>query len=87
MWTESGGPNEDGGLVPGHAYSVISAIKTSNGIQLLKIRNPWGQFEWTGDYSDNHHTWSKQLRSEVKPDFDTQDGTFWMSFQDFIKNF
>jgi hypothetical protein len=22
-WTETGGPTEEGGLVPGHAYSVI----------------------------------------------------------------
>jgi len=22
-WTETGGPNKAGGLVPGHAYSVI----------------------------------------------------------------
>jgi hypothetical protein len=22
-WTETGGPNQAGGLVPGHAYSVI----------------------------------------------------------------
>lgn len=24
-WTETGGPAETGGLVPGHAYSVIQA--------------------------------------------------------------
>ena len=42
MFTEGGsGPEQKGGLVPGHAYSVISAFEKL-GKQLLKIRNPWG---------------------------------------------
>ena len=58
LWTETGGPAEEGGLVPGHAYSVIQAIQTKEGVQLLQIRNPWGSFEWSGDYSDNHPSWT-----------------------------
>lgn len=41
MWTESGGADQKGGLVPGHAYSVISALEYKN-VKLLNIRNPWG---------------------------------------------
>lgn len=33
-WTEGGGPNKAGGLVPGHAYSVIQ-VKENKGHQLL----------------------------------------------------
>ena len=44
-WTETGGPSETGGLVPGHAYSVIQ-VKEAYGNQLINIRNPWGTFEW-----------------------------------------
>jgi hypothetical protein len=73
--------------VPGHAYSVITVLKTKEGIILLKIRNPWGQFEWSGSYSDNDKSWTKQLLSEVKPVFDKTDGTFWMCFEDFIQHF
>mmetsp|Transcript_14946 Transcript_14946/g.21324 ORF Transcript_14946/g.21324 Transcript_14946/m.21324 type:complete len:675 (-) Transcript_14946:2755-4779(-) len=29
------------GLVTGHAYAVLSAIKTSNGTRLLQLKNPW----------------------------------------------
>ena len=40
------------GLVPGHAYTLISARRLESGAhsgaQLLKIRNPWGNFEWGG---------------------------------------
>ena len=40
-WTEVGGPDKKGGLVPGHAYSVIK-IEEAMGNQLVNIRNPWG---------------------------------------------
>ncbi len=43
------------GLITGHAYSVTSANKvpTAEGtIDLLRIFNPWGATEWTGDWSD-----------------------------------
>jgi len=32
MWTETGGPSQEGGLVPGHAYSVITIMQTTEGI-------------------------------------------------------
>jgi hypothetical protein len=31
---------------------MIGAFDCGNGVKLLKIRNPWGKGEWTGDYSD-----------------------------------
>lgn len=37
--------DELGGLVSGHAYSVIQ-VKEYKGIKLLNLRNPWGNFEW-----------------------------------------
>ena len=43
------------GLVKGHAYSVTSAtMVTAKGkeVKLVRIRNPWGQKEWNGDWSD-----------------------------------
>ena len=56
-WTETGGPNKQGGLVPGHAYSVIQ-VKEYEDNKLLNIRNPWGSFEWDGAWSDNHENWT-----------------------------
>eukprot|EP00967_Tisochrysis_lutea_P080525 scaffold110628_cov30-Tisochrysis_lutea.AAC.4 len=52
--TEGGRPgDQEGGLVPGHAYSLISARKLHSGAEILKLRNPWGTFEWQGAWSDN----------------------------------
>lgn len=59
--TEYGGPPEqDGnnGLVPGHAYTVI-IIKEIKGNLLLNLRNPWGHFEWNGDWGDNSPLWTE----------------------------
>ena len=50
-WTEGGGTPVGGpGLVSGHAYSLIQARQTSDGHRLVQLRNPWGDFEWNGDW-------------------------------------
>ena len=85
-WTESGGPNKKGGLVPGHAYSVIRVVDAL-GHKLINIRNPWGQFEWDGDWGDSSPLWTQEVIDIVQPILDDKDGTFWMSFEDFIKMF
>jgi hypothetical protein len=45
------------GLHMKHAYSLIDVgeIKTTKGekVKLLRLRNPWGQGEWTGAWGDN----------------------------------
>jgi calpain-15 len=32
LWTENGGAQQDGGLVMGHAYSIITVVKTKEGV-------------------------------------------------------
>jgi calpain-15 len=39
--TKKEGRGRGGGLVPGHAYTVI-ALKEAYGNRLVNIRNPWG---------------------------------------------
>ena len=85
-FTEGDGPDQKTGIVGGHAYSVISC-KEYDGIRLLKIRNPWGSFEWGGAWSDNAPEWTQEYIDFFKPDFDTKDGTFWMCLEDFFKCF
>ncbi|XP_069464889.1 calpain-1 catalytic subunit-like [Ambystoma mexicanum] len=78
-------------LVKGHAYSV-TALKEVNyrgsQEQLIRIRNPWGQVEWTGAWSDNSSEWNEVDPSEKEEFYvKMEDGEFWMSFQEFLRQF
>ena len=77
-------------LVENHAYSVIAAklITLDNGKKekLIKIRNPWGFFEWNGDWSDKSKKWTEKTKQQVNF-VDKEDGTFWISFADYVKFF
>ena len=57
---------ENDGIVPGHAYSVLKVCETG-GFKLLCLRNPWGSFEWKGDWSDSSPLWRKHplMRSQL----------------------
>uniref|UniRef100_A0A669D8K7 Calpain 1, (mu/I) large subunit a n=1 Tax=Oreochromis niloticus TaxID=8128 RepID=A0A669D8K7_ORENI len=78
-------------LVKGHAYSVTGLKEVNfhgNNERLIRIRNPWGQVEWTGAWSDNSPEWD-QIDPSEREDLHLQmeDGEFWMSFSDFIRQF
>lgn len=84
--TTGEGKKPKAGLVPGHAYSIIQA-KEHDDIKLINIRNPWGKFEWDGDWSDKSDLWTKEMKDVFKPVLDDKDGSFWMSLQDFFPRF
>ncbi|KAK5887544.1 hypothetical protein CesoFtcFv8_016140 [Champsocephalus esox] len=88
------------GLVKGHAYSVTAVKKVRLGhgllayfknetISLIRMRNPWGQTEWKGAWSDTSEEWSKVGDMERGNLGITvaDDGEFWMSFSDWCKLF
>ncbi|CZR53429.1 uncharacterized protein PAC_03307 [Phialocephala subalpina] len=50
---------EERGLVSPHVYSVFRALET-HGKRLLLIRNPHGQGEWTGAWSDGSKEWTPE---------------------------
>lgn len=78
------------GIVAGHAYSILDVrdIINSQGnpARVLQIRNPWGKFEWNGEYSDSSNLWTPQQRQELKI-VAADDGIFWMKLEDFLKHF
>ncbi|CAF0703089.1 unnamed protein product [Brachionus calyciflorus] len=51
----------DKGLLPRHAYSVL-AVKEVMGYRLIQLRNPWGRYTWTGDWSENSKLWTPEIR-------------------------
>ena len=81
--------NKDG-IVQGHAYNILDVVEF-HGVQLLKLRNPWGEQEWKGDWSAESSMWKKYPAVASKCNFDkdrTQtDGVFWMLFKDFTSNY
>ena len=40
------------GLITGHAYSILKMTMTQDGKKFVQIRNPWGEHEWNGRFSD-----------------------------------
>ena len=54
------------GLLHGHAYSLLQTFKQKKtGLRLVQLKNPWGSFEWCGEYSDDSPLWTKKLKQEV----------------------
>mmetsp|Transcript_7350 Transcript_7350/g.13248 ORF Transcript_7350/g.13248 Transcript_7350/m.13248 type:complete len:822 (-) Transcript_7350:36-2501(-) len=89
VFTESGEkPEKNGvGLVAGHAYTMLAAKQTMAGIRLCQLRNPWGGFEWQGDWGDTSDLWTDEIKEELNVVLAEDDGTFWMCFNDLLKHF
>lgn len=87
-------PQEKMGLIDGHAYSIIQFHKVRRGafstsfFRMVQIRNPHGQTEWQGAWSDRNRAWSdyphvhQQLYGTSQR---VEDGAFWMQWEDFVK--
>ncbi|XP_075875005.1 calpain-2 catalytic subunit-like [Nelusetta ayraudi] len=78
-------------LVKGHAYSVTGAECVDHRgdmVQLIRIRNPWGQVEWNGSWSDNSSEW-RYVNDDDRARLTnrSEDGEFWMSFSDFLRQY
>ncbi|XP_028325370.1 calpain-2 catalytic subunit-like [Gouania willdenowi] len=78
-------------LVKGHAYSVTGAERVEyrgSPVELVRIRNPWGQVEWTGAWSDKSSEW-RYVNKEVSEGLHNrcEDGEFWMSFSEFKRKY
>uniref|UniRef100_A0A8C9SR00 Calpain 8 n=1 Tax=Scleropages formosus TaxID=113540 RepID=A0A8C9SR00_SCLFO len=78
-------------LVKGHAYSLTGAEEVhyqGSTVELVRLRNPWGEVEWTGPWSDSSEEWNRILPEEkAKLANAAEDGEFWMAYSDFIKQF
>ncbi|KAM6972818.1 calpain-9 [Aplochiton taeniatus] len=80
------------GLVKGHAYSITGVEQVTyrgRKVQLIRVRNPWGQVEWNGPWSDNSREWDAIDKAEKKrlTQNALEDGEFWMEFEDFKSNY
>uniref|UniRef100_A0A672G3X4 Calpain 9 n=1 Tax=Salarias fasciatus TaxID=181472 RepID=A0A672G3X4_SALFA len=79
------------GLVKGHAYSITGLEEVTyrgRKVKLIRIRNPWGQVEWNGPWSDKSSEWDYVDRADKSRILNnSEDGEFWMEFEDFKRNY
>lgn len=78
-------PGARDNIVPMHAYSIMEA-REIKGHRLLKLRNPWGRFEWRGAWSDGSEQWTPEWMELLNHRFG-DDGQFWMSYEDFLREY
>ena len=84
----------DHDIVANHAYSVLGAYDVEvegETVRLIKLRNPWGYKEWTGDWCDDSSKWehlADHLRAKLWQDHEVaNDGCFFMNYEDYLKNY
>mmetsp|Transcript_29422 Transcript_29422/g.60699 ORF Transcript_29422/g.60699 Transcript_29422/m.60699 type:complete len:88 (+) Transcript_29422:3-266(+) len=51
----------------------------------MQLRNPWGEDEWGGPWSDRSDEWAAnpKIQEGLKENELTFDGKFWMEWEDF----
>ena len=74
------------GLYCAHAYSVLG-IHEINGERVIRLRNPYGDIEFTGNWSDYSSKWTEELKKKYNHYLNNNDGDFFMGFTDFTKYF
>ena len=78
------------GLVTEHSYGIIQAAvvvgSDGNEAKICKLRNPWGQFEWNGDWGDTSDLWTEELKEQLNV-VEENDGCFWMDIKDMKQYF
>ena len=78
---------EQRGLVRSHAYTLITAKKwEQRNIYLIKLRNPWGEGEWKGNWSDESSSWTDEYKKYFNYE-KKDDGIFWIDISDYMNNF
>ena len=77
-------------MVINHTYGIIDVFEIHEdgecSLQLLKMRNPWGEHEWNGDWSSNSELWTDDLKDKLGFE-EVDNGIFWMNFKDFCQCF
>ncbi|XP_052436671.1 calpain-14-like [Carassius gibelio] len=78
------------GLVEMHAYAITGVAEVvckGRPVKLVRVFNPWGHGEWNGDWSDRSPLWELVRPEDQKHNVVLDNGEFWMSMEDFCRNF
>jgi len=74
--------NSDG-LYYGHAFTTLGVVTLSNGVRLVKVRNPHGVDSFRGRWSDDSDLWTDQFKQEAGFTYNKQDGQIFMQLEDY----
>jgi len=78
------------GLIGNHSYGLLGCVEITDQygdtVRLFQLRNPWGDFEWKGDWGDDSDTWTDMAKKQAGWS-DADDGTFFMCEEDLLKYF
>ena len=54
------------GMCPNHAYTLLDAATVTDSTgkkhRIVQLRNPWGHFEWKGDWGDQSSCWTDEWK-------------------------
>ncbi|KAF7949106.1 hypothetical protein EAE96_008276 [Botrytis aclada] len=73
------------GIEDDHAYSVLRAVEYQ-GNRLCLVKNPWGETEWNGPWSDGSKEWTPDSLHALNHRFGNE-GIFWMPYEDFLDRY
>ena len=74
---------------PSFCYAVINIQEINFGRnveRIVKLRNPWKEIAWNGDWSPQSNRWTQELMQKLNPEGATND-YFWIGINDFVKYF
>lgn len=86
------------GICGSHAYSMLAVYQlffdgeNYNRVEqgeefthrVVKLRNPWGQGEWQGEWSDQDEKWTEDLKEALGFTGNCEDGIFFMPWEEFL---
>lgn len=80
----------DKGIYYGHTYAIVTIkeLEQSNEegkVRLVKLRNPWINEKWTGDWCFDSENWTEELRDELN--YHKEGNEFWIPLRNLMYYF
>lgn len=75
------------GITRDQPYCLLIADDVRSAGKMIRMRTFRGDAEWRGKWSDDSAHWTNNLRKLLSYSSDTDDGSFWMEYDDFCEYF
>ena len=73
------------GLDPGHDYTLINVYTVKNNVKLVKLKNPYGNSEYSGAWCDSSDNWTPEIRKQCDFIGESEEGIFYMPYKLFLE--